>query len=91
MQTERAYEVEKLPGKVSVERCKLEMVDAGNGKTRPKISREIVEADAGYMVYFPAGHSIRVASKKRLVEFGFDGDPPTFKREDEPSVLSRAR
>lgn len=73
---EMAYEVHKLPGEVKVERCKIEKRDAGNGKTRNVIVREQLKADAGYMVHFPNGNSIRVATKEKLAEMGFDVPAP---------------
>lgn len=70
MQIQQAYEVEKLPGKVSVERCKFEKIDAGNGKFRNRIVREKVEVPAGYMVYLPNGNSIRVKDEAGLEALG---------------------
>lgn len=71
---EQAYEVEKLPGEVSVEVCEIEhvAVPGKDGKTRPQIVRKTIKQPAGYMVYFPRGHSIRVASEEKLREMGID-------------------
>jgi|CXWL01.1.fsa_nt_gi hypothetical protein len=78
-QIEQAYEVEKLPGEVSVEICKIEHVaiPGKDGKTRPQIIRQTVKQPAGYMVYFPRGHSFRVATLEKLRELGLapDGAP----------------
>lgn len=59
------YEVEELKGTVEITRVKR---DSEAGKN----VEETVEVDAGYMVYFPAGHSIRVADKEELKRLGFD-------------------
>ncbi len=51
------YEVEKFTGKV--QRTKYEHKDG-------KLETKQVEEDAGYMVYFHKGHSIRVRDKEGL-------------------------
>lgn len=73
-QIESAYEVEKLPGEVSIEVCKIEHVPVPgkDGKTRPQIVRKTVKQSAGYMVYFPRGHSIRVKDEEGLRALGLD-------------------
>jgi hypothetical protein len=56
------YEVEKFDGKVT--RTKYEHKDG------QLVSKE-VEEDAGYMVYFHKGHSIRVRDKDELKRLNF--------------------
>lgn len=60
------YEVHKLEG--TVMRRKAEKTDAGIIFTES-------EEDAGYMVYFPRGGSIRV-NEKRLKQLGYHYTPP---------------
>lgn len=43
-----------------------------NYKDGKRIETE-VEEDAGFMVYFPQGHSIRVATREELNALGFGG------------------
>lgn len=57
------YEVEKFPGKVK--RTHYEHKDG-------KLSTKVVDEDAGYMVYFHKGHSIRVATKERLATLNLE-------------------
>lgn len=92
MEIAQAYRIEKLPGKVRVERCKFDKIDAGNGKTRNRIARETVEADAGWMVYLPNGSSFRVATKARLEELGLDpNQSPLINMTDGSAVQVRNR
>lgn len=92
MEIAQAHRVEKLPGKVTVERCKFDKVDTGNGKMRSRIVREKVEADAGWMVYLPSGNSFRVATKERLAELGIDpNEAPLINMADGSTVNVRNR
>jgi len=57
-----AYEVEGFKGKV--ERTKFTHKDGQMGT-------KVVEEDAGFMVYFPQGHSIRCKNEAELQRLGF--------------------
>ena len=58
------YEVEKIDGEV--EREKVIFNRAAGG-----LKATVAKEDAGYMVYFPRGHSIRVKDRKGLEALGF--------------------
>lgn len=58
-----AYVVRKLPGNVKRQVCKL--TKKGEG-----IKFEDRDQPAGYMVYFPRGHAIRIPSDKLLAHYG---------------------
>lgn len=62
-----AFEVEKLEG------TRTKTILTPNKKDGGFISKEI-EVDAGYVVYFPRGHSIRV-SEQELNRLGLNQDP----------------
>lgn len=75
------YEVEKLEGTQKVKRIKRS--DEG-------INEEYTEeVDAGYMVYFPAGHSVRMSAEE-LHRHGFD-EPAELIDEDGEVVGSTAQ
>jgi len=40
------------------------------------LKTKVVEEPAGYLVYFPRGHVIRLKSKEELRHYGLDGQPP---------------
>jgi hypothetical protein len=63
-----AFMVEKLVGKHKRELVKF--TSKGDRKT------EVVEEDAGYLVTFPKGHSIRVSTDAELHRLGFDQTIP---------------
>lgn len=69
------YQVEPLEGK---RKKRIVRIVAKKDEDTGKIAREFVfdekEVPAGYMVYFPQGHSIRV-SEEELVRLGFKEDP----------------
>ena len=64
------YEVHKLEGKVEHEIFKMRVDD--EGKPSGGFESEIVKEDAGWMVYFPNGASIRVRDEPELKRLGFD-------------------
>ena len=43
---------------------------------REGLKRKTVEEPAGYLVYFPRGHVIRLRDKEALRHYGLDGRPP---------------
>jgi hypothetical protein len=43
---------------------------------REGLKRKMVEQPAGYLVYFPRGHVIRLPDKEALRQYGLDGRPP---------------
>ena len=67
------FEVHKLEGKVThTVYVKTEKGDEGKfGGFKEKTTEE----DAGYMVYFPTGASIRVRTEKELERLGFTKAP----------------
>jgi hypothetical protein len=40
------------------------------------LKSKMAEEPAGYLVYFPRGHVIRLKSKEELRHYGLDGQPP---------------
>lgn len=67
------FEVHKLDGKVK--HTIYEKAPKGDeGKFGGFVAKE-VEEDAGYMVYFPTGASIRVRTEDELIRLGFAKDP----------------
>lgn len=43
---------------------------------RDGLKKKMVEQPAGYLVYFPRGHVVRLADKEALRHYGLDGRPP---------------
>ena len=85
----RLFEVEKLPGTVVV--TKRKFVKAKDGAQ--KFITEEVEVPAGYMVYFPQGHSIRVFNEAELTRLGLNDkagyvDMDTGERVDAEDAVS---
>ena len=66
------YEVHKLSGKAAKKIAKPK-VD-GKGKLLGGFDYEDVEVDAGWMVYFPNGSSIRVWTEEEMKRQGFLSD-----------------
>lgn len=62
------FEVEELEGTVTVTRWRRCL-------ERNMNVCEDVEEPAGYMVYFPSGHSIRIATHEELMRQGFARSP----------------
>lgn len=67
MARRRRFEVEPIEGDVEVQR----MVLSKDGVLKQETTTE----KGGFMVYFPAGHSIRVGSKEELRRLGFHRQP----------------
>lgn len=66
--TRLAYVVHAIDGKVKRPVYKL------NPKSNPAGMKAVeVEQPAGYMVYFPRGHAIRIRDRKTLQHYGLDG------------------
>ncbi len=65
----RAFQVESLKGKVKTTITEVEKLENGSSV----FHKREVEAPAGFMVYFPQGHSIRVESQEQLERLGFAG------------------
>lgn len=61
------YEVEPIEGKAAVQMA--------NHKAGTGFEYQTEKEDFGYMVYFPAGHSIRVQNEKELQRLGFHRVP----------------
>jgi hypothetical protein len=80
------FEVHKLEGKAMkrIATPKVEMDDKGKPKLDKDGNKKLlggfdyheVEVDAGWMVYFPSGSSIRVWTQEELERQGFDNSPP---------------
>ena len=75
--TRLAYVVTPLPGKVKREQCVMEERPAGKHKDgSPRMMHELkrveVEEPAGYMVYMPRGHAVRVRTLADLKRYGID-------------------
>lgn len=45
------------------------------------LTTKLVEEPAGYLVYFPRGHVIRLKNKEALRQYGLDGRPPIINLE----------
>ena len=67
------YEVHKLEGKTTKTVAKPKT--DGKGKLLGGFDYEDIEVDAGWMVYFPNGSSIRVWTKDEMERQGFLSDP----------------
>lgn len=75
-----AYVATPLQGKVKREQCTMEERQSGKNRDgSPRImhtlTRKDVEEPAGYMVYFPRGHAIRVRNLDDLKRYGLDKKP----------------
>ena len=71
------FEVEVLKGKEKVTRVFFE------DGARKEVVEEVPK---GWMVYFPAGHSIRVRSQKEMNRMGFDQSPTMLDMESGEEV-----
>lgn len=67
------FEVHKLEGKVK--HTIYEKAPKGEEGKFGGFTPKEVEEDAGYMVYFPTGASIRVRTEGELINLGFARDP----------------
>lgn len=63
-----AWAAVQIPGTVQREIC---VWTKKNGLTK-----KLVERPAGYLVYCPRGHVVRLENKEQLRHYGVDGDPP---------------
>lgn len=66
--TRLAYVVVKLEGKVERE--------VSTWSKAKGLERKLVKQDAGYLVYFPRGHVLRMRDEAQLRHYNLDGDPP---------------
>lgn len=72
-----AYVVRELQGTVKREKCRIILSRKGSGKTRDQYEwkREMVEEPAGYMVYFPRGHVVRIPNRQLLEHYNLHMRP----------------
>ena len=88
MNLSKAYEVEKLPGDITVEVCVIDRVPVPGkeGKFRPQITRKMIKRPAGYMVHCARGHSFRVKDLAALEALGLNGESPLVDMESGQAV-----
>lgn len=72
-----AFVVRKLSGTVKREKYVMELIKKGqNGKSDQfSMKSKIVDEPAGYLVYFPRGHAIRLRTEAELSHYGLGGKP----------------
>jgi hypothetical protein len=72
-----AYVVRELQGTVKREKCRLVLARKGNAKQRDQFEwkKEMVEEAAGYMVYFPRGHVVRIPTRQLLQHYNLHMKP----------------
>lgn len=72
-----AYVVRELHGTVRREKIKLVLSKKGNDKRRDQYEwkREMIEEPAGYMVYFPRGHVVRIPTRQLLEHYKLNMKP----------------
>jgi hypothetical protein len=71
-----AFVVRELEGTVTRKKYKLVQANKKvNGRTQWEMKEEMVEEPAGFMVYFPRGHAVRVPTKKLLEHYGLHLKP----------------
>jgi hypothetical protein len=71
------FEVEEIEGTVTVMIATPQRRKNNAGKSVSNgFNFEPKEVDGGFMVYFPAGHSIRVKDEQELQRLGFMGPAP---------------
>jgi hypothetical protein len=72
-----AYVVRELQGTVKREKCRLVLSRKGNAKQRDQYEwkKEMVEEPAGYMVYFPRGHVVRIPNRQLLEHYQLHRKP----------------
>lgn len=66
--TRLAYVVRELEGTVQREITPYD-------KKSKEITRKIIEQPAGYLIYFPRGHVLRMKSKEELAHYGLNRKP----------------
>lgn len=69
-----AFEVKPLTGQFVTRKVAIYDKEAKD-KGQPPIRYEDKVEPAGYLVFFPKGHSIRVATLEELKRLGFAGEP----------------
>ncbi len=76
--TRLAYVVRSLEGKVKRTRHVVKTFKAktAKGVDRHEMTTEQYEEPAGFMVYFPRGHALRMKDERTLKHYGLDGEPP---------------
>jgi hypothetical protein len=72
-----AYVVREMQGNVRREKCRLVLAKKGGGKTRDQFEwkHEMVEEPAGFMVYFPRGHVVRIPTRQLLEHYNLHLKP----------------
>jgi hypothetical protein len=72
-----AFVVRELHGTVKREKCRLVLSKKGGGKQRDQFEwkKEMVDEPAGYMVYFPRGHVVRVPTRQLLEHYNLHLKP----------------
>ena len=72
-----AYVVRELQGTVKREKCKLVLAKRGSGKSKDQYEwkKEMTEEPAGYMVYFPRGHVVRIPTRQLLEHYNLHMKP----------------
>lgn len=72
-----SYVVRELQGTVKREKVRLVLAKKGGGKSRDQFEwkREMTDEPAGYMVYFPRGHVMRVPTKQILEHYNLHMKP----------------
>jgi hypothetical protein len=72
-----AYVVRELQGMVKREKCRIVLAKKGSGKMRDQYEwkKELVEEPAGYMVYFPRGHVVRIPTRQLLEHYNLHMKP----------------
>jgi hypothetical protein len=90
-----SFVVRELQGKVKREVYRMvpnKRSATATGRQSHEMQKVIMEVPAGYMVYFPRGHVIRVRDKKTLAYYGLDRKPRIINMEglaDPNSPLGR--
>jgi hypothetical protein len=66
-----AFVVRELQGTVKREKTRMVLIKKGNGKIRDQYEMKTVveEEPAGFMVYFPRGHVVRIPNRKLLEHY----------------------
>lgn len=79
-----AFVVRKLNGNVKREKVEFVVTKKGqNGKNDTHDMKRVMKDEpAGFMVYFPRGHAIRVPTLDLLKHYGLDGKPRIINAND---------
>lgn len=81
------YEVEALEGTVDHVIYEMEPHKNAKGKISHRLTQKTIKEPAGFMVYFPRGHSMRVRTEKDLRALGFD-KPPLLQDMDNDELMA---